>query len=376
MAEKKHIYYFDYLRVFAALCVVYTHAASGLLRGTLNRDWHFSNLLTCLCFTAVPLFFMMSGFLMLSGKKSMDIDFLLKKRVPRLLVPLCAWTVIALLWQAWQVRSFSGFRSGLVAALSTPTWTHFWYMYTLLALYVLSPILCGAMHSLDKKGHTFVLVLALLPTAQTILRLLLPERLTVYINLDIIDKVTVYGGHLSTFVLGYYLGNGKKRIPNGFLLLAAGVLLGIITFGTYRLTRQAGQFMQAYQSQASGFEVLLAAVVFLLFKQNADHESRFLKHVPIVPLSLSIYLMHGILLSVMAAFFTISSFFDTVCATVLNFALCFVTMKTAATVKPLCYPITGLPWSAACERCNWVYTWRKIKNRRAEKRIENCAPRR
>lgn len=369
MAEKKHICYFDYIRVFAALCVVYMHVASGPLRGALNRDWHFINLFTCAGFTAVPLFFMMSGYLLLSGKKSMNIDVLLKKRLPRLLVPLCAWTVVALLWKAWQAHSLSGFRSGLVAALSTPAWTHFWYMYTLIALYVLSPILCGGLQSLDPKGRVFVLILALLPTVQAILRLLLPDKLTALVNLDIIDKVTVYGGHLSTFVLGYYLGSMKKRIPNGWLLLAAGVLLGTITFGTYRLTVQAGQFIQSFQNQACGFEILLAAVVFLMFKQNADRESRFLKRVPIVPLSLAIYLMHGILLSMLGSFLTVSSFFDTVCVTLLTFALCFAATKTAATVKPLCYPVTGLSYRNACESCNWVYTWRKIKDRRAAKRI-------
>ena len=59
--ERPHVDYFDGLRIFAALCVIFMHTAAGPLRAGVNTDWHLLNVCTSLAFTAVPLFFMMSG---------------------------------------------------------------------------------------------------------------------------------------------------------------------------------------------------------------------------------------------------------------------------------------------------------------------------
>lgn len=364
MSEKKHIDYFDYIRVFAAISVIYMHVAADPLRDVINWNWHAMNVLVCLGFTAVPLFFMMSGGLLLSNEKTLDVSVLLKKRLPRLIVPLIFWTIVALLWQAYLDQSFAGFFSGLLSSLNKPAWVHFWYMYTLIALYVISPVLYGGLQALDRKGHIFVFALALLPTARTILLLLLPPSLEPLVNIDIINKLTFFGGHLSSFVLGYYLMNTKRRIPNALLLLCAATLLGIIIVGTYALTVRSGSFQQAFQNQSSGFEILLAACLFLLAKQNLNRKSAVLQRIPVIPLSLSIYLMHGILLSWMDRTFEIVSFADTLFYTFLNFILCFAVTKTLASIKPLCFPVTGLSYRDACKSCNWVFTWCAVRGRK------------
>lgn len=79
---KKHVYYFDYIRLIAAIGVIYMHTAAQPLRMTVNSDWHAMNIITCFAFTAVPLFFMMSGYLLLNSEKTADISFLVKKRLP------------------------------------------------------------------------------------------------------------------------------------------------------------------------------------------------------------------------------------------------------------------------------------------------------
>lgn len=157
MSKTKHIYYFDYLRVIAAISVIYMHVAASPLRGDMNFDWHLINFFTCLGFTAVPLFLMMSGHLLLTSEKTLDISVLLKKRLPHLAIPLAGWTVVAVLWR-WLTssdHSLSAIYDGLVSSLSSPAWVHFWYMYSLIAFYLLSPIICGGLRALDKKGAYF-----------------------------------------------------------------------------------------------------------------------------------------------------------------------------------------------------------------------------
>ena len=65
----------------------------------------------------------------------------------------------------------------------------------------------------------------------------------------------------------------------------------------------------------------------------------------------------------MSKYITIVSFFDTVWVTIVNFAICFIVMKTVATIKPICFIATGMSYKNACESCNWIYTYRKIRKR-------------
>lgn len=362
--DKQHIYYFDYLRVIAAICVIFMHTAAGPLRAAISVDWHLLNIVTCFAFTAVPLFFMMSGYLLLSSEKTSDVDVLLKKRIPHLLVPLIGWTVISVLWDCFSQGNvcMSEILKRLAASLGEPAAVHFWYMYTLIAIYTISPVLQGGVRQLNAKGKTYLLVLIGLVSFQAIARALSPSKFDALVNIDLVNKMQLFGGHLGTFVLGYFLGNCKRKFSNSLLILSALSLLGIIIFGTYWSTVRNGAFDQTFQNQSAGFEILLASCIFLIFKQNFNRPSKVLQKIPLVPLSLSIYMMHGILLSI---FYKIgispSTFLQTVAVTFLNLTVCLIVLKTVATIRPLCYITTGMPYSSACNTCNWVYTYRKLK---------------
>lgn len=177
MNERPHVDYFDGLRIFAALCVIFMHTAAGPLRAGVNTDWHLLNVCTSLAFTAVPLFFMMSGYLLMTSRKTADISVLLRHRLPRLVVPLAGWTVVAVLWQALLGHTLTpgAIWARLVAALHGPAMIHFWYLYTLIALYALSPILYGGIQALGKSGRVYLFVLIAAVSVHTILTTVLPD---------------------------------------------------------------------------------------------------------------------------------------------------------------------------------------------------------
>ena len=177
MNERAHVEYFDWLRIIAALSVIFMHTAAGPLRAGINTGWHLLNVCTSLAFTAVPLFFLMSGYLLMTSRKTADISVLLRHRLPRLGVPLAGWTVVAVLWQLFLAHTLTpgAIRAQLVAALNGPAMVHFWYLYTLIALYVLSPILYGGIRTLGKSGRVYLFVLAAAVSAHTVLLTVLPD---------------------------------------------------------------------------------------------------------------------------------------------------------------------------------------------------------
>ena len=363
--KRKHIAYLDYLRLFAAAAVVYMHTAAAGLRGRVGLGWHGMNLITSLAFTAVPLFFMISGFLLLNDERTLEPRVLLRKRLPRLVVPLAAWSAVSVVRDALASGSFSLAAVGekLLGALYGSVMTPLWFMYTLVALYVLSPLLCGGVRAMGKSGRRYVLVLAGLVSLSSMIKAFLPDTLDHWASPDLLNKLQALGGYMLIFLLGYELGTLEKKIPNALLAVAALVTYAVIVIGTWQLTVRHGVYDQAFQTQAAGFEVLLAVCLFLLAKQNLDRDCIWLHRIPAVPLLLPVYLMHGVLLRVFATLdIRPMHFMGIVGCTLLNLLICYLTAKTLATVRPLCYLFTGMSYEKACGSCNWVYSvrrWRK-----------------
>jgi len=368
MEKNYHIYYFDYIRFMAMICVIYMHGAANLLSNIFNFDWEYVNLSTSFSFAAVPLFLMMSGYLILSDKKTLDISYLIKERIPRLLLPLIFWTFVAIfgiLYQNNEIINLKNFSKYLISSLEQPVMCHFWYVYTLIGIYFISPIVYYVIKKLNKKGHICILIVIFSVLTLNIIKLLVPLKFEQYFLLKLIDNLCIFDGYLLIFILGYYIGNLKKKISNKFLIFLLISLLSFITIGTYVLSFENVQYMGTFQYQNTIFEVLLAASIFLLFKQNCNKKSSFFSQIPVIPFCFSIYFLHNIVFDIMGWVY-IYSFFDTIICAILNFIICYLFVKTLSSIKFLCYISTGIKYKKACDSCNWIYTYNKIKNNKCK----------
>ena len=365
---REHIGYLDRLRLVAAAGVVYMHTAASGLRSGVNLSWHGLNLLTSFAFSAVPLFFMISGYLLLTDEKTKDPAVLLRRRLPRLIVPLAGWSVVAVAWDCVCARdfSFAFWGTRLLNGLYGPVLVPYWFMYTLIAVYVLSPLLYGGVQALGRSGRHYLLALAVLVSLRSLLRALLPDGAERFVNVDVLGKLQALGGYLLLFLLGYLLGTTEKRFSTPLLIAAAVVSWGIICFGTWRLTAASGSYNAAFQDQSAGLEVVLASCLFLLAKQAPARERPWLRST--ASLLFPVYLMHAVLLNM---FYMVRirpvRFAGVLGATALNLVICYFTLKTVATVKPICYLATGMRYEKACESCNWVYTVRRLREKRQAK---------
>ena len=365
MKEREHIYYFDYLRVFAFMSVIFMHTAAMPLRAGIGGNWYVTNVVTCLAFTAVPLFFMMSGYLLMTSKKTEDALIMLKNRLPRLIVPLVFWTIMAITWLLSANHQFTikEFLKSMISATSQPAMVHMWYMYTLIAIYIISPFLYAGLHNMKRSGHILLFSILVIVSLQYMIRIVVPEPFNRLFMWDIVDKMQFFGGHLCTFFLGYYLGTSKKKVSNKLLIILAVFSLTIISVGTWFLTIQSGEFDQTFQVQSQGYEILLASSIFLLAKQNLNKTKKWIEHLvkPLAGLSLPVYLCHNIILSILG-FYGIegSSFIKIVMVTCLTALISFLFAKTTASIKPVCFLVNGVTYKNACENLNWQYTFRWI----------------
>ena len=172
--EKKHIGWVDMLRVVACFFVVVSHCSDPCFVAAERVDflggWAVGSLVRC----CVPLFVMMSGVLLLPT--SLSLGEFYSKRLKRLVVPLVFWSVLLpFLFYFYQILSggctFPLMDSSAYTLKDTlyKAFTFFlnfnydttplWYLYMLVGLYFIIPILNAWVKSASRKEiKTFLIV--------------------------------------------------------------------------------------------------------------------------------------------------------------------------------------------------------------------------
>ena len=359
-APHAHIWYFDWLRLFAMLAVIFMHAVSSFLHSPVTPGWHAANLLTALSFTAVPLFFMMSGALLLSDERTVDVKWILRRRLPRILAPLALFSLLAVLW-LWYRDGPTGkpMILSLLKGLNGPVYVHLWYLYTLAGLYLISPLLYRMVHALDAKLERYLLALIGAVVLLDLLRTLVPEDWKIYLQWKVAEELKLFGGHLFAFLLGYYLHRWEKRLPTGALIAAALTVWATIAGGTYLWLRRMGELGGGFMAQNGGWELLLAACLFLTAKQTLDRPRR-IRNLPGVALAMPIYLSHNLILSYLNwKYLRPDRFLEVAALWAMTAVISWFVSKTLTTVPGLCWLSSGMTFKKACAEANWIALVRK-----------------
>lgn len=360
--KRTHLYYFDYLRIFAAFSVVFMHSAAGPYNGGFTGGWEALNVFISLAYTAVPLFFMMSGFLLLSSEKTGSFSVLVEERLPRLVLPLASWSLVYVLWGLYQQGGLTlrAIASGMFHGLNAPAWVHLWFLYTLIIFYLLSPLLYRLLGRLNSLGHGLLFGLLVGVNLVIMVLPLLPREYTYLLDWSVSTQYHIFFGHLCSFLLGYYLGRMEKRIPNFLLsLLGLGLWIAII-LGTRVYSFRTGVLSSVFFQQHAGYEVALAACIFLLCKQNLNRKPATRLLLPSSQLMFGVYLIHCLILSIL---FTLglnpTGLADALGLAVAVYFISYFAVKTLASLRGLSYLFTGISFPAACKSCNWFAAFRK-----------------
>ena len=103
--EKKYFYPADLIRAVAIIGVVTIHVFTEVVNGPKvfqTPFWWFANFVDSAARVAVPLFVMLSGYLLLHGEKKYSALEFLKRRLSKIGIPLLIWP---LLFYAWKLYS-------------------------------------------------------------------------------------------------------------------------------------------------------------------------------------------------------------------------------------------------------------------------------
>ena len=143
----------DVLRILACALVVLHHTKIDSSNSILHLLYAASFTITrC----AVPLFFMISGYLLIS--QSGDAMSFLKKRFDRIIVPLLVWLLVYNLFFVIS-GGVTNWKDFLFSFFSLEAAPHLWFLYALIGVYLLIPIVSPFLQKVTFRGFLFYMLI-------------------------------------------------------------------------------------------------------------------------------------------------------------------------------------------------------------------------
>lgn len=352
---------YDLLRVCSMFGVIYLHVASGALR-SLNYPilWNFSNILACLATPAVPLFFMMSGALLLKEEKTTDLTHLFQKRIPKVLFPLLTYSAVILLYSVVR-HNTAGAIEGLSRLLNTPVSVPYWFLYALIPMYLLSPMLKKMTDGLsDGHWHYMIGLWVFLTLGLYTVRSFVPPQYELVVTEHWTLNINMVGGYLGYFLLGAYLERWES-LPSRKVLTAVVVfMLTISILGTRWDTYTRFYYSDRFTNYLTLFTMVLASAIFLLAKSCLREKEEKGRLLPLLAnLSFAVYLLHPLAIGLgekLWTRFTGTLGPGTVPQQVFFFLsvslCCILAAFILASIPGVCYLFTGQTYAAASRSCN------------------------
>lgn len=301
MHKKERFIGYDIIRTIAIFMVVAIHSHVAPLAVNQGMPmWYFVMLMQTLCLVAVPVFFMVSGALLLSGGKTVSVGQLYKKRISKQAIPFIVWSLVYVVVRIVMGKiplSIEAFTS----LLYEPAYYQFWFMYSLLAIYLLLPLLQTLVMHCDKKKTEYILILwAVFSIVVPLISKYIPGfKISEHVGLVLCE------GYIGYFILGHYLSKYKKEISQrkAIMLWTFGaVLTGFCAVVEYIYSEKTGADYTGFVYQAYMMPgTAVASTGAFLFFQNKKYSLKD-KSKAIVfklsELSIGIYYIHMLVLTV------------------------------------------------------------------------------
>ena len=353
---KKRYYYIDFLRIFSMFAVVFLHSASDLLRTEYNTGvWHFSNVLTSLFSVSVPIFFMISGAMLLSDEKASSIKGLYKVRLKKIVLPFLFWSLFAVIYFLiteylyYDTLNFSALKYRVMHFLSEPVTIHLWFMYALIPIYVILPFLKVLIDNINNKQSIYLfLIWAIFSIFTTTAQNFLPGEYKVLFSFNYSFNLNVIGGYVGFFILGYYLHNNDFKIKRKYLIIFVIADVFIVSFGTYILYILKNGYFENFKVYTGLFTVSLSIAVFLLFKDIFKNKEnvKFSKLInKLSETSFGIYLIHNLVIN----FFNLNYFIQPeqgiiflILRFIMVYLISFLIIYVLTLLKPLSFITSGI----------------------------------
>lgn len=286
--NQERIYAFDVLRILSACAVMMIHISADFVKMLDRADGGFflANVLNSLSRFAVPVFVMISGALMLDENKSIPAGKMWKS-IWNMLCILFAWSFFyAISYDVIKPIIFHE-EISVCAVLNTffNGHYHMWYLYVLLGLYAITPLL----RLLIKKENVTlvrhylvfsVVVCFALPFVNHIFNHILPQKNVLGSFVENF-QLHYFNEYLVYYITGWYIAHvGIQRKHRKFVYLVGIAGLGVTVVGaqTHFGTDMGNYYYENFSINVFAYGIAVFTwIYYLMQSKNSSLGERWVK---------------------------------------------------------------------------------------------------
>ena len=253
----------SYLRIFATIMIVASHAWSTL---TDNLDMfclsieetQFLKIAYSLTLWAVPVFFMVTGALLLDNDKIISVRDCIMKYTRRIFLALfifgIPYAALIILFDTNEL-SLAMIPKSIVRVINGESFGHLWYLYVLIGIYLFLPFVKLFVNYASKQIFCYVMILMF------IFNFCFP-MVNALTGLNIAFKLPVTTYPLFYLMLGHYIFNEKPTWAEKKWPAITGVLISATIIIVVGISRGPLESVMTYSSPVA---VLFTMSIFMLF---------------------------------------------------------------------------------------------------------------
>ncbi len=262
--------YLDLLRVASVFAVIVLHIASPIILAFPNvpkSHWITANIFESITRFCVPVLFMISGALTLSDTRNFQFSYLVFKRILRILIPFLIWSVIYTYFLLDLQGKTSDFNllNAIYAITHKPAHYHLWFLYTLLGLYLLIPLLgVFVNYADDSKIQYFLILWFIIGVCNPFFNTLFKYHLPIFSLPNNYEEVWLHSGY---FVLGFYLSRKSTDYETWKLIALITIGIAITAWMTNYFSQSQGKASHLFYMYTSPNVLLTSIGVFMIAKK-------------------------------------------------------------------------------------------------------------
>ena len=320
--ENNRKVFLDFLRIIACFLVIVNHTNSGIFLGATpeSKRWFISLAYFFVSKIAVPIFFMISGYLLLNQVESWKKVF---RRIVRILVVLIGCAVVYGVYNSVFVNK-AGLRALVINIISvyknTPS-TALWYLYAYLGILIMLPYLQKMTQLMDKRDyHIFFAISGAFVGVLPIL-----QHYSGHFSLNPYLYLPLFSGYIWLLFLGQYIarfGIEKTKTGAGIAVALFIAMLGFNIAATYFEYRKSSSNYLFFDNRTFLPIVVEAACVFYLamFLNFGPRAGRVISWIG--SCTFGIYLLSDIIIGILTPYYVKLSAIIHPLIAVLMFELC------------------------------------------------------
>lgn len=256
--------YLDCLNILAILAVLFLHHDFGVHHFNTGRSWFFDLALKIVMYFCIPVFLMCTGTTLLGYRKKYSTKVFFKKRLTKILIPMLAWFMIMTIVRQFILKDISVPTESPISFmnffLSQGALDYYWYLFLIIGVYLVIPILSP----LAENKHKHLLVYSIV--AIFIISMVLPnlsELFGFYYNGFLLHT----SAWLIYPLIGYYISTYNLKPRTRAILYSSAVIsLAYQFITTTLLSYNSGEAVLITQGYTQFTTAIYSSAVFCFIR--------------------------------------------------------------------------------------------------------------